>query len=185
MRPPLVKRADAQRNRATILAIAEQMFAADGLGVSVDDIARRAKVGIGTLYRHFPTREQLLADLTHRSFEQVLANAHAAEQAPSGLDALRSFMQAAVDQRNDLVLPLHGGPPVTAAPTIAIRRQVHDAIGRMIERGRQDGTIRREVVARDIITLGSMLAQPRQHDPQWEATCARLLDAYLSGLRAG
>jgi AcrR family transcriptional regulator len=153
-----------------------------GTRVPMATIAADAGVGIGTLYRHFPTREQLLADLTHRSFEQVLANAHTAEHASTGLDALRRFIQAAIDQRNDLVLPLHGGPPATAPPTLATRQQVHHAITRMIERGHHDGTIQREITARDIITLGSMLAQPRQPDSEWEATCARLLDTYLSGL---
>ena len=115
--------------------------------------------------------------------ERVLANAHTAEHASTGLDALRRFIQAAIDQRNDLVLPMHGGPPATAPPTLATRQQVHRAISRMIERGHHDGTIQREVTAREIITLGSMLAQPRQPDPEWEATCARLLDTYLGGLR--
>jgi AcrR family transcriptional regulator len=146
-------------------------------------IAVDAGVGIGTLYRHFPTREQLLSDLTHRSFEQVLSNAQAAEQgASTGIDALRRFIQAAVNQRNELVLPLHGGPPVTAPQALAVRERVHRAVNQMIERGREDGTINREVTARDIITLGSMLAQPRQADPGWEATCGRLLDTYLNGL---
>lgn len=177
------QRSDAVVNREVLVRAAIAAVHREGTRVPMATIAADAGVGIGTLYRHFPTREQLLADLTHRSFEQVLANAHTAEHASTGLDALRRFIQAAIDQRNDLVLPMHGGPPVTAPPTLATRQQVHRAISRMIERGHHDGTIQQEVTALDIITLGSMLAQPRQPDPEWEATCARLLDTYLGGLR--
>jgi AcrR family transcriptional regulator len=178
-----VQRSDALVNREALMRSAIAAVHREGPRVPMATIATDAGVGIGTLYRHFPTREQLLADLTHRSFEQVLANAHTAGHASTGLGALRCFIQAAIDQRNELVLPLHGGPPVTAPTTLATRRQVHRAISAMIERGRRDGTIQRDVTARDIITLGSMLAQPRQHDPEWEATSTRLLDTFLSGLQ--
>jgi len=147
-------------------------------------IAADAGVGIGTLYRHFATREQLLAFLAHRSFEQVLANALSAErEAPTGNDALRRFMEAAMVQREHLVLPLHGGPPVTASPTLSVRDQVHRAIQRIIKRGRIDGTIARDVSPRDIVTFGAMLAHPGHPDPAWDATCRRLITTYLNGLR--
>ena len=76
-------------------------------------IAADAGVGIGTLYRHFPTREDLLNYLTHTSFEQVLANAQSRRaRRHDGGRALRRFIEAAISQRNELVLPLHGGPPL-------------------------------------------------------------------------
>ncbi len=177
------QRTDAAANHETLMRAATSAVHREGPRVRMATIAADAGVGIGTLYRHFPTREQLLAELTHRSFEQVLANAQAADRdASTGVDALRRFIQAAVDQRNELVLPLHGGPPVTAAPTLAVRDQVHRAIRRLIERGRRDATINREVTPRDIITLGAMLAQPGPPDPAWKSTCGRLLNTYLDGL---
>jgi AcrR family transcriptional regulator len=177
------QRSDAVTNREGLVRAAIAAVHRDGPRVPMATIAADAGVGIGTLYRHFPTREELLAHLTHRSFLQVLANAQAADQgASTGIDALRRFVQAAVDQRNELVLPLHGGPPVTAPPTLAVREQVHRTINHMIDRGRQDGTIKRDVTARDIITLGGMLGQPRRSDPGAEATYGRLLDTYLNGL---
>lgn len=180
------QRSDAVTNREGLVRAATAAVHREGPRVPMATIAADAGVGIATLYRHFPTRDQLLADLTHRSFEQVLSNAQTADRAASsGIDALRRFVQAAVDQRNELVLPLHGGPPVTAAHTLAVRERVHRAISHMIERGHQDQTINRDVTARDIITLGAMLAQPRQPDRGWEATCGRLLDTYLNGLSAG
>ncbi len=148
-------------------------------------IAADAGVGIGTLYRHFPSREDLLNYLTHRSFEQVLSNVRAAEiDGTTASDALRRFVEAAIAQRDELVLPLHGGSPVTVPETLAVRDQVHRALQRIIERGRADGTISQDVTPRDVVVFGAMLAQPRQSDPGWDATCRRLLATYVNGLRA-
>ena len=147
-------------------------------------IAANAGVGIGTLYRHFATRELLLDHLTHRSFEMILSNARSAEsEGATGSDSLRLFVEAAIAQRDQLVLPLHGGPPVTAPATLAVREQVHQAIRRLIARGRFDGTIVRDVTPRDVVVFGALLAQPSQPDPGWDATCRRLLASYLDGLK--
>jgi AcrR family transcriptional regulator len=179
-------RSDAVNNRESLVQAATAAVHREGPRVPMATIAAEAGVGIGTLYRHFAAREDLLTDLTHRSFQQVLSNAQAADRdAQTGLDALRRFIQAAVTQRDQLVLPLHGGPPVTAPRTLAVRDQVHRAIRDIIKRGRRDGTITREVTARDIVVFGAMLAQPRQPDPAWNATCRRLLDTYLAGLGTG
>jgi AcrR family transcriptional regulator len=156
--------------------------------VHVDEgvLAADAGVGIGTLYRHFPTREDLLSYLTHASFEQVLANAKAAESnGATAAEALRHFIEAAISQRNELVLPLHGGPRPTSDSTRIIREHVHQVIQQIIDRGRADGTITRDVTPRDIVVFGSMLAQPRPPDPGWDATCRRLLATYLAGLGTG
>jgi AcrR family transcriptional regulator len=180
------QRSDAANNHDALVRAATAAVRREGSRVPMTTIAGEAGVGIATLYRHFPTRELLLAELTHRSFEQVLANALAAERdASSGVDALRRLIRAAIDQRNELVLPLHGGPPVTAAPTLAVRRRVHRVIARLLERGRQDGSIVGDVTGPDIITFAAMLAQPRQTDSAWTATSARLLETYLTGLGRG
>ena len=89
---------------------------------------------------------------------------------------------AAIGQRNELVLPLHGGPRPSWEATRQLREQVHQILARIIERGQADGTIARDVSPYDIIAFGSMLAQPRQADPNWDATCRRLLVTYLAGL---
>src|SRR6202023_2659707 len=105
-------RSDAARNRETLVRAATAAVHREGLRVPMGTIAADAGVGIGTLYRHFPTREHLLSHLTHRSLEQVLANARAAgREGATPTDCLRRFVEAAISQRNELVLPLHGGPP--------------------------------------------------------------------------
>jgi AcrR family transcriptional regulator len=109
-------------------------------------IAADAGAGVGTLYRCFATREDLLSYLTHVSFERVLANARAAERtSATAAEALQLFVEAAISQRNEFVLPLHGGPPATAPATRAVQQQVHQIIQQIIKRGRADGTIRHEV----------------------------------------
>jgi AcrR family transcriptional regulator len=183
-RGPRGPRSDAARNHEALVRAATAAVHREGPHVSMATIAADAGVGIGTLYRHFRTREELLGFLAHRSFERVLANATAAERVgATGGDALRRFIEAAIGQRNELVLPLHGGPPVTADQTLAVRDEVHRTVQRIIDRGRADGTIGQDVAPRDVVVFGAMLAQPRPPDPGWDATCRRLLGTYINGLR--
>jgi AcrR family transcriptional regulator len=182
---PRELRSDAARNHQVLVRAATAAIHREGPRVPMATIAADAGVGVGTLYRHFPTREDLLGYLTHASFEQVLANAQAAERTgPTAVEALRQFIEAAISQRNDLVLPLHGGPPVTWPRTRVVRDHLHQIIQRIIRRGRADGTITRAVAPHDIVVFGAMLAQPRRPDSGWDATCRRLLATYLAGLSA-
>ena len=130
-------------------------------------------------------REELLNHLTHRSFEMVLENARSAESvASTGNEALRRFIEAGIALRGQLVLPLHGGPPVTEQATLAVRQQIHATLQRLIDRGRLDGTIKTAVSPSDIVAVGAMLAQPKPNGPGWDATCKRILSTYLDGLRS-
>jgi AcrR family transcriptional regulator len=182
---PREQRSDAARNHKALLRSATAAVHREGPRVSMATIAADAGVGIGTLYRHFPTREDLLNCLTRRSFEQVLSNVQAAERdGTTAGDALRRFIEAAIAQRNELVLPLHGGLPVTVPEILAVRDQVHHTLQRIIARGGTDGTISQDVTPRDVVVFGAMLAQPRQSDPEWDATCRRLLATYVNGLKA-
>ena len=177
------QRSDAAHNRDVLVRAATAAVHREGVRVRMSTIAADAGVGVGTLYRHFATREELFDHLTQRSFAMVLDNATAAENGVStGSDALRQFIEAAIRLREHLVLPLHGGPPITDPATIAVRDQVHRTIERLIDRGHRDGTIKAAVTPQDIVTLGALLAQPRSYGPGWNATCRRILSTYLSGL---
>ncbi|HEY1575330.1 MAG TPA: helix-turn-helix domain-containing protein [Pseudonocardiaceae bacterium] len=181
---PRELRSDAVRNQKELIRAATKAIHRDGLHVPMATIAAHAGVGVGTLYRHFPTREDLLGHLTHISFERVLANARAAERdgtTPS--ECLRLFIEAAISQRNELVLPLHGGPAPTLPATEAVRAEVHAIVGRIITRGIAEATLRADLTPREIVVFGAMLAQPRPTDPIWDATCRRLLTTFLRGLR--
>ena len=177
-------RSDALRNQQQLIRAATAAVHRQGLQVPMATIAADAGVGVGTLYRHFPTRDDLLSHLTHRSFEQVLANARAAERhGATATECLRLFIDAAISQRNELVLPLHGGPPPTSPVTKTVRDEIHQIVRRIIDRGVADATLRPGTTPHDIIVFGAMLAQPRPTDPDWDATCRRLLTTYLRGLR--
>ena len=117
-------------------------------------IAEDAGVGVGTLYRHFPTREELLNHLTHRSFEMVLANARSAESvASTGNDALRQFIEAG--SRCGIARPSAARRSSgNGASHPRLRDQVHRTIQRLIDRGRLDGTIKTDVSPRDIVAPG-------------------------------
>src|SRR5947207_5268501 len=176
-------RSDAARNHEALVRAATAAVHREGPRVPMATIAADAGVGIGTLYRHFPSREDLLDYLTHTSFVRVLANAQAAERgATTAAEALRRFIEAAISQRNELVLPLHGGPPLRSPRTRAVREQIHRILRQVIDRGRADGTVRQDVTPREIVVFGAMLAQPRGPDPGWDTTCRRLLATYLAGL---
>jgi AcrR family transcriptional regulator len=176
-------RSDVARNQQALVRAATAAVHREGLRVPMATIAADAGVGIGTLYRHFPTREDLLGHLTHASFERVLGNAQAAEaSAATAAEALRLFIEAAISQRNELMLPLHGGPPPSRSRTRGVREQVHRVVQQIIDRGRADGTITRDVTPHDVVVFGAMLAQPRESDPAWDATCRRLLATFLAGL---
>jgi AcrR family transcriptional regulator len=176
-------RRDALRSRQALVHAATAAFHREGLRVPMGTIAADAGVGIGTLYRHFPTRDDLVSYLTHRSFEQVLANARAAEsEGATPTDCLRLFVHSAISQRDELVLPLHGGPPIASAATAAVRDEIHRIVQRIVERGVADHTLRPDLTPREIVAFGALLAQPRPIDTDWDDTCRGVLETYLRGL---
>jgi AcrR family transcriptional regulator len=176
-------RSDAHRNREQVARAAVAALHRDGLAVPMATIAAEAGVGVGTLYRHFPTREHLLEELTCRSFRRMLDHlVRAGEMGGTATDALRHFLTAVVRDRADLLLPSTGGPAVATDRTRAVQSDLHDAIKQLIRRGVEDGTILREVDVWDVAWLGATLAQPGRADPSWDAICLRLLDTYLAGL---
>src|ERR1700679_3395891 len=104
-------RRDAAANRDRVLAAAAAAIRREGTGVPIATIAADAGVGVGTLYRRYPSREDLLAALTLRSFRLVLGAAQsAATSTDSGIDALRRFIEQTIEHGPELVLPMHGGP---------------------------------------------------------------------------
>jgi AcrR family transcriptional regulator len=178
-------RSDAAANRERILAAATIAVRRDGERVPMARIAEEAGVGIGTLYRHYPTRAALLAALTLRSFNLVLEHARAAalsdEPAPA---ALARFFGQTIAVRNELILPLHGGPVIHDEKIVAIRTEVRDLIGQVLARGRRDRTIRPDVRPLDIIITGAMLAQPLPHAADWDQLARRQARLFVAGLAA-
>ena len=175
-------RSDAHRNHERVTTAAVVVLQREGLSVPMAAIAAEAGVGVGTLYRHFRTREDLLDEITCRSFQLMLSRIHhARENAETATEALRVFLSAVISDRHEMVLPATGGPQVHSARTHAVQTELHQAIEQLILRGAEDGTILREVTVQDIAWLGATLAQPGRTGA-WDAICLRLLDTYLAGL---
>ncbi len=178
-------RSDAAANRERILAAATIAVRRDGERVPMATIADEAGVGIGTLYRHYPTRPALLAALTRRSFNLVLQHARAAalseQPAPA---ALEHFFEHTIAARDQFVLPLHGGPVIRDKKIVALQTEIRNLLEQILARGRRDRTIRPDATANDIIITGAMLAQPLPHAPDWDQLARRQARLFIAGLAA-
>jgi AcrR family transcriptional regulator len=176
-------RRDAAANRDRLLAAAAAAIRREGAGVALATIAGDAGVGVGTLYRRYPSRKALLSALTHRSFEMVLEAAQrAVDSKGAGIDSLRRFIDRTIEHGPELVLPLHGGPVPLDPSAMALREEVHDALEKVLRRGREDHTIRPDVTAFDVIVFGALLAQPLPLVPDWKSMARRQAAIYFDGL---
>jgi AcrR family transcriptional regulator len=187
MTPPQTQerrlRSDAAANRERVLAAAAAAVRHDGERVPMATIADAASVGIGTVYRHFPTREALLAALSYRAYGLVLDHARAAADADGpALDAIAGFLAQTIAARDDLILPLHGGPVLLDDQTLALRAEIRELLEQVLKRGRRDRSIRADATATDIIITGAMLAQPLAHVSDWDRLAQRQAEIYVAGL---
>jgi AcrR family transcriptional regulator len=184
-RVPRRLRSDAAANRERILAAATAAVRRDGERVPMARIADEAGVGIGTLYRHYPTRPALLAALTLRSFNLVLQHARTAAQSDQPAPAaLEQFFELTIAARNEFVLPLHGGPVVHDEEIVALRAEIRNLLEQVLARGRRDRTIRPDATSTDMIITGAMLAQPLPHVPDWDLLASRQARIFVAGLAA-
>jgi AcrR family transcriptional regulator len=178
-------RRDAAANRERVLDAATDLVRREGEKVPMADIARAAGVGVGTLYRHFATREELLGALVHRSFDLALANARAvaATEGPA-LDGVRAFLAATLRDRDRFVLPLHGGPLVFDDAIRALQAEVRVVLQGLLDRGRAAGELRADLTPVDLIVSASLLSRPLPSVDDWDARAARQIELLVEGLRA-
>jgi AcrR family transcriptional regulator len=176
-------RRDAAANRDRVLAAAVTTVLRDGPKVPMATIAAHAGVGIGTLYRRYPTREALLAALEERAYQIVLSTATAVESLEEpGIESIARFLEQTIEHRCDLVLPMHGAPASLDAGSAALRSQISEVLQRVIERGQRDGSVRADVTSVDIIIAGAMLAQPLAAVSDWDRIARRHKALFLSGI---
>jgi AcrR family transcriptional regulator len=185
-KPQLRKpRTDAQRNRERILQVAKEAFTRHGAEASLDDIARQAGVGPGTLYRHFPTRDALIEAVYHSEVEKIAAaQLRLAEQKPP-LEALRSWMLLFVDHiaAKHIIAPalnsIVGGP---AKLYEGSRAQIYGAIDALVKRAIKSGDLREDVEALDLLRVMIGVAHTT-FDPDWQHSARRLVDILIAGSR--
>lgn len=151
-------RADAQRNRDSILKTAARHFSDYGVHTSLDEIARDAKVGPGTLYRHFPTREHLLCAVLHERQEVLLARRGEAAAMPCAAQALRAWMVALKDYLsafNGLPQPFIDSFEAHASPLAVTCRALVEITEEFLARAQKDGAARHSVSAPALV-LGAL-----------------------------
>jgi AcrR family transcriptional regulator len=176
-------RKDAAANRERVLDAATELVRRDGEKVPMADIANRAGVGIGTVYRHFATREELLSALVHRSFELAVANARAAAAEPGpALDGIRTFLTATLRDRERFVLPLHGGPSVFNPVIRELQAEVRAVLQTLLDRGQATGELRDDLTPVDLILASALLSRPLPNADDWDRLAARQIDLLLHGL---
>jgi AcrR family transcriptional regulator len=176
-------RRDALANQERVLAAAVTAVLRQGPQVPMATIAAEAGVGVATLYRRYPNREALLDALTHRAFKLLLEQARAAEaREETVLACLSWWWDRVIDQRDQLVLPLGGGPPITSTQTLAVQSQLHQSLQRLLQRGQREGSIRDDITTRDVVIFGAMLIAPLPGAEDWNHTARRQKQIYLDGL---
>jgi AcrR family transcriptional regulator len=176
-------RKDALRNRERVLDAATELIRRDGEKVPIARIAEHAGVGVGTVYRHFATREDLLGALVYRSFGLAVDNARAAAAHPgSALEGVRAFFLATLRDRERFVLPLHGGPVIFTPATRQRQAQVRAVLRGLIERGQGAGELRADLSPEDLIVAASLLSRPLPGSGDWERLARRQIDLMISGL---
>jgi AcrR family transcriptional regulator len=176
-------RRDAELNRERVLAAAVSAMLREGRHVPLATIAAEAGVGVGTLYRRYPDRNALLQALEYRAYElltQILDEIQ--QDGLSGIDAIREYLSRTVAVADQLVLPLHGAPPLLTDEAVRARQHINDRLSDFIARGRADGSIRASVTATDVIVFSALLTQPLTHGPDWTMVAQRQIAIFANGL---
>ena len=178
-------RTDAQRNRERILQVAKEAFTESGANASLDDIAKQARIGPGTLYRHFPTREELIEAVYRTEVEKLAAAERTFAETMPPLDALRAWMLLFVDYiatkkiiaaaLNSLV----GDPSKIFEASYA---QVWEAIRALVKRAVKSGDIRKDVDPIDLLRALIGVANVGS-SPDWQQSARRLVEILILGAR--
>lgn len=182
---PRKLRADSQRNREQLLAAAKAAFAASGAETPLEDIARDAGVGIGTLYRHFASREALLAAVYRREVEQLAASAVSLlAERPAG-EALEAWLHLLVDYmatKRVIAPALQASAGEGAEAYASGGTVVSEAMNRLLEAAVAAGAVRADIGPQDLYraVIGISFGYDQ---PDWEASARRLISVLMAGLR--
>ena len=178
-------RADTVRNRERLLAAAKAVFSAGGAAASLEAVARTAGVGIGTLYRHFPTREALFEAVYRREVEQLAGYADELAAGPAPTEALRRWLHALVEfvatkkgMSAALAVAMQSGSDLAVYST----RRLAEALGGLLQRAGEAGEVRDDVGAEDLLRTVVGLCYMYE-TPGWRDNVVRMLDVFLDGMR--
>jgi AcrR family transcriptional regulator len=178
-------RADSARNRQSLIDAAKTGFAEIGLNVSLEDIARRAGVGIGTLYRHFPSREAVVEAVYRREVEQLAEAVPRLLESASPAEALHQWMHLFVDYvatKRVIAPSLAAAAGRTPSLYATSAELISNAISTLVKRAIAKGDVRKDIDPSDLLRalVGISYGNP---DTGWEASARRLIDILMDGLR--
>jgi AcrR family transcriptional regulator len=182
---PRKLRADAMRNRERILEIAKDAFTRSGANTSLDDVARQAGIGAGTLYRHFPTREVLLEAVYRTEVEKLAAAEREFAEAMPPIEALQAWMLLFVDYiaAKQIIAPalntLVGGPSKLFEASGA---QIKGAINALVDRAIKSGEIRPDLDPLDLLRALVGVSNVAS-GPDWAQSARRLVQILIIGSR--
>jgi AcrR family transcriptional regulator len=180
-------RADARRNRDRLLQTAKSAFAEEGLSIPLDEIARRAGVGPGTLYRHFPTKEALFEAVVHERLRQLLHDARSLRSAADAGTALFGFVERLVAEagaKQDLVDALAGAGVEVRTTVATTAADLRGEIGDLLVRAQTSGAVREDIGIADLMALLSGLLLALRAPSNDAADPERALAVLRDGLRA-
>ncbi|AHH16832.1 putative transcriptional regulator, TetR family [Nocardia nova SH22a] len=180
-------RADARRNRDHVLAVAREMLSAEGSSASFDEIARRAGVGVGTVYRHFPTRNALFEAVVVGRVEEFTERARAlagADSAPeSAFCAFFAHLVGEVALNQALCEALDGGDGTAIVIPSRLRRDFVESFGSLLAHAKKAGEIRSDVDIHDVLDLLIGMAGA-EHRARLRGAPGTLITVALDGLRS-
>ena len=182
---PRKPRTDAQQNRERILQIAKEAFTRSGANASLDDIAKEAEVGAGTLYRHFPTRDALIEAVYRTEVEKLAAAEKKFSETLSPIEALRAWMLLFIDYiaTKQIIAPalntLVGGPSKLYEGS---RGQIQGAIDALVKRAIKTCDIRRDLEPFDLLRALIGVSHVAS-GPDWQQSARRLVDILITGSR--
>ena len=181
--PRRALRRDALRNRESLVAGALRALARDGMNVPVAEIAKEAGVGVATFYRCFPDRHALMIELEHRAYDKLIVILDAVVKAGlEGLPAVQSFLVESVAIADDLILPLHGAPPLVGQEAVDKRQRIDGQIEAFLAQARAVGAVRHDVNATDVIICSALVTQPLRHGPDWGRSAVRHVMLFVAGI---
>ncbi len=182
---PRKPRTDARLNRERILEVAKEAFTRSGPNASLDDIAREAGVGAGTLYRHFPTRDALIEAVYRTEVEKLATAERRFAAAMSPIEALRAWMLLFIDYiatKQIIASALNayvGGPSKLYEGS---RAQVQGAIDSLVRRAIKNGDIRKDLEPFDLLRALVGVSNVAS-GPDWQQSARRLVDILITGSR--
>jgi AcrR family transcriptional regulator len=178
-------RTDALRNRERILEVAKAAFTRQGANASLEEIAKQAGVGTGTLYRHFPTRDALIEGVYRNEVEKLAAAASRFAEKMSPIEALRAWMLLLVDHiaAKHIIAPalnsIVGGPSRLYEGS---RSMIQGAIDELVKRAKRSGDLRRDLDAFDLLRALIGVSHVGS-GADWQQSARRLVDILIAGSR--